>query len=147
MAPTATGVNHRPSALWPYHQLVVACCTPVCTPGRLATPNSTAIHSRAAVKYQTLTYRCSIRRLTSVYSAGRITSAKPTKMKMSICHGISRNSMPSDQPTAIAPMPAAMPVLINEPPIMAQMPPCSRVRSMRGSSHRITASAALDDQP
>ena len=35
--PTLTGVNHRPSTLWPYHQLVVACWTPVCTPGILPT--------------------------------------------------------------------------------------------------------------
>ena len=40
MAPTPTGVNHRPSTLCPYHQLVVACCTPVCTPGILPTRNS-----------------------------------------------------------------------------------------------------------
>ena len=147
MAPTLTGVNHRPSTLWPNHQLVVACCTPKCTPGRLPTRNSTAIHSSAATQYQTLTYRCSTLRFTSVNSAGRITSAKPAKMNTSICQGISRNSIPSDQPAAIAPSPEATPAFRKVPPSIAQPAPTRRVRSRRGSSHRITARQALEAQP
>ena len=65
MEPTLIGVNHKPSTLWPYHQLVVACCTPVCTPGSLATTNSRVIQSRPATMYQTLTYSDSTLRLTS----------------------------------------------------------------------------------
>ena len=55
MAPTASGVNHSPSTLCPYHQFMVACCTPMCTPGMLPTRNSTANQNSAATMYQTLT--------------------------------------------------------------------------------------------
>ena len=97
--------------------------------------------------YQTLTYRCSTLRLASVKSSGKMINAKPTNMKIAICQGISRYSMPAVQPVDVAPMPPAMPMLSSEPPSMTQIAPSSRVRSKRGSSHTITPSAALVIQP
>jgi len=97
--------------------------------------------------YQTLTYRCSTLRLDSVNRSGKITSTKPTNMKIAICQGISRYSMPAVQPVEIAPMPPAMPVLMSAPPIMTQMAPSRGVRNKRGSSHTIMPSAALVIQP
>ena len=68
-------------------------------------------------------------------------------MNRPTCQGISRYSMPSLQPAAMAPMPAAMPVLISAPPSSVQTAPCRWVRSRRGSSHRIMPRAALVIQP
>ncbi len=123
MAPTLIGVNHSPSTLCPYHQLVVACCTPVCTPGSLPTMNSSVIQSSAATMYQTLTYSDLTLRFTSVYSTGPMMQTKPATMKRPICHGISRNSMPSVQPEPMAPIALAMPVLISAPPSSTQAAP------------------------
>lgn len=36
-APRPSGVNHKASTLWPYHQFIVACSTPKCRPGTFAT--------------------------------------------------------------------------------------------------------------
>lgn len=115
--------------------------------GRLATKNSSVIHSNEATKYHTLTYRWSTRLFMSVYNTGSTMSAKPAKIKRSICHGISKNSMPSLQPMAMAPKPALMPALSKEPPSITQGAPTKRVRSKRGNTHTMTAKHALDDQP
>ena len=113
----------------------------------MATRKSTAIQNSDAPKYQTLTYRWSTLRFARVNSAGRMIIAKPAKMKMSICHGISRNSIPSDHPEATAPMPAATPALMKAPPSIAQLAPRNGVRSRRGSSQTITARQPFDAKP
>ncbi|MNV82240.1 hypothetical protein D3C71_1759630 [compost metagenome] len=71
----------------------------------------------------------------------------PATMKMPICHGISRYSMPSVQPEPMAPIALAMPVLMSAPPSITHMAPTRCVRSRRGSSQMITPSAALVIQP